>query len=105
MGDTGTADIEVRTPKVRAFQTARTADGRGRLGKTRSLGYDGAVSWEPEVDEIRRRVELAKQMGGEANVERQHAGGKLTIRERIERLVDAGTLHETGALTGKSTYE
>jgi acetyl-CoA carboxylase carboxyltransferase component len=63
------------------------------------------VSWEAEVEEIRRRVELAKQMGGAANVERQHAGGKLTVRERIDCLLDPGSFHEVGALAGKATYE
>ncbi|MFN7930634.1 MAG: carboxyl transferase domain-containing protein [Blastocatellia bacterium] len=63
------------------------------------------MSWQPEVDEIKRRVELAKQMGGEANVARQHNNGRLTVRERIERLLDANSFHETGALAGKATYE
>ena len=63
------------------------------------------MSWEAEVEEIRRRVELAKQMGGAANVERQHAGGKLTVRERIDCLLDPGSFHEVGALAGKATYE
>lgn len=63
------------------------------------------MSWESEVDEIKRRVELARQMGGEANVERQHASGKLTVRERIEQLLDYGSFHEIGALAGKATYE
>jgi len=62
------------------------------------------LSWQPEVDEIKRRVELAKQMGGEANVARQHANGRLTVRERIERLLDEGSFHETGALAGKAAY-
>ncbi|MBL8191136.1 MAG: methylmalonyl-CoA carboxyltransferase, partial [Acidobacteria bacterium] len=62
------------------------------------------MSWQPEVDEIKRRVELAKQMGGEANVARQHANGRLTVRERIERLLDEGSFHETGALAGKAAY-
>jgi acetyl-CoA carboxylase carboxyltransferase component len=44
-------------------------------------------------------------MGGQANVARQHANGKLTIRERIDRLVDAGTFHEIGALAGKAAYD
>src|SRR4029079_16624751 len=30
--------------------------------------------------------------------------GRLTVRERIERLFDAGTFHETGALAGRGTY-
>lgn len=63
------------------------------------------MSWQPEVDEIKRRVELAKQMGGEANVARQHSNGRMTVRERIERLLDPGSFHETGALAGKATYE
>ena len=62
------------------------------------------MSWEPELDELRRRTELAHQMGGPERVERQHASGRLTVRERIERLFDAGTFHETGALAGRATY-
>ncbi len=43
-------------------------------------------------------------MGGEERVERQRASGRLTVRERIERLFDEGTFHETGALAGAATY-
>ena len=63
------------------------------------------MSWEAEVDEIKRRVELARQMGGEANVARQHTSGKLTVRERIDRVLDPGSFHEIGAMAGKATYE
>jgi acetyl-CoA carboxylase carboxyltransferase component len=63
------------------------------------------LSWEEEVEEIKRRAEMAKQMGGPENVARQHANGKLTIRERIEQLIDPGSFHETGALAGKAVYE
>ena len=63
------------------------------------------MSWQEEVDEIRRRVELAKQMGGADNVKRQHDGGKLTVRERIERLLDPGSFHEYGALAGVPKYD
>jgi acetyl-CoA carboxylase carboxyltransferase component len=63
------------------------------------------LSWESEIEEIERRVEMAKQMGGAANVERQHSSGKLTVRERIEQLVDSGSFHEIGALAGKAAYE
>jgi acetyl-CoA carboxylase carboxyltransferase component len=62
------------------------------------------MSWEPELDELRRREELARGMGGEERVARQHASGRLTVRERIERLFDAGSFHETGALTGRASY-
>ena len=63
------------------------------------------MSWEPEIEELRRRMELARQMGGPENVERQHKAGRLTVRERIERLLDPGSFHETGALAGAAIYE
>src|ERR1700751_2442683 len=63
------------------------------------------MSWEKEVEEIRRRGELAKQMGGADNIKRQHDGGKLTVRERIEKLLDPGSFHEYGALAGAPKYE
>src|SRR4029078_12703352 len=61
--------------------------------------------WEPEVAELRRREDLAKRMGGAERVERQRATGRLNVRERIDRLFDPGTFHETGALAGKGTYD
>ncbi len=63
------------------------------------------MSWQKEVDEIKRRAELARMMGGAENVERQHAAGRLTVRERIDKLLDAGSFHETGALAGKAKYD
>ncbi|MEA2459705.1 MAG: hypothetical protein QOC95_2677, partial [Thermoleophilaceae bacterium] len=44
-------------------------------------------------------------MGGEERVARQHASGRLTVRERIERLFDPGSFHETGGIAGVGTYE
>ena len=63
------------------------------------------MTWEPELDELRRRTELAQQMGGPERVERQHASGRLDVRERIARLFDDDTFHETGGLAGKGTYD
>ena len=60
------------------------------------------MTWEPEIEEMQLRLDLAKKMGGEANIKRQHDGGKLTIRERVESLVDDDTFDETGALAGKA---
>src|SRR5215204_4317663 len=61
--------------------------------------------WEPEIAELRRREELARQMGGAERVERQRATGRLTVRERVERLFDPDTFHETGMLAGQGTYD
>jgi acetyl-CoA carboxylase carboxyltransferase component len=63
------------------------------------------VTWEPELEEIRGRTELAKRMGGAERVQRQHDQGRLTIRERLDRLCDEGSFHEIGALAGFPTYE
>ena len=62
------------------------------------------MSWEKEVEEIRRREALAKRMGGPEKVKRQHDGGKLTVRERVDRLLDPGSFHEIGGLAGWATY-
>ena len=62
------------------------------------------MSWKEETEEIRRRESLARAMGGPEAVARQHAGGKLTVRERIDALTDPGTFHETGALAGRARY-
>lgn len=62
------------------------------------------MSWQPEVDELKRRMELARQMGGPERVAKHRSQGKLTVRERINQLLDPGTFHEVGALAGKATY-
>ena len=44
--------------------------------------------------------------GGRAAIERQHAKGRLTARERIERLIDPGTaFFEIGLWAGWNMYE
>ena len=50
-----------------------------------------------------RRRALAHEMGGEEKVERHRSQGKLTVRERIDALLDPGTFREVGALTGRAT--
>ena len=52
---------------------------------------------EPEdiLADLERRAELG---GGEARLEKQHAAGKLTARERIELLFDPGTFEEVDKL-------
>ncbi|HSN39543.1 MAG TPA: carboxyl transferase domain-containing protein [Burkholderiales bacterium] len=63
------------------------------------------MSWRPEIEEIRRRRELADACGGAAAVEKHHAAGKLTVRERIARLLDPGSFREVGKLAGRGTYD
>ena len=63
------------------------------------------MSWKPELEELARRTAMAGEMGGADKVKRQHDGGRLTVRERITGLVDAGSVHEVGALSGVGEYD
>ncbi len=62
------------------------------------------MTWTPELDELARRTAMAHQMGGADKVKRQHDAGRLTVRERIDKLVDGGSFHEVGALSGIGEY-
>jgi acetyl-CoA carboxylase carboxyltransferase component len=50
------------------------------------------------IDELKRRQEIALQMGGKERIERHRQRGHITVRERIDKLVDPGTFIETGML-------
>src|SRR5262249_3451543 len=63
------------------------------------------MNWQRELDELRRRERMAHAMGGPDNVKRQHDGGRLTVRERIAKLIDAGSFHEVGAIAGRACYD
>ena len=63
------------------------------------------MSWQPELEELRERERRARELGGADKVKRQHDAGKLTIRERIDGLVDRGSFHELGAIAGKAEYD
>ncbi len=63
------------------------------------------MSWQKEVDELRRREKLALEMGGAEKVERQKSRGKLTVRERLDAVIDPDSLHEIGAISGKARYD
>ena len=61
--------------------------------------------WQPEIEELNARAEMANRMGGEEGIAVQHKRGKLTIRERLDTLCDPGTFQEIGGLAGHATYE
>jgi acetyl-CoA carboxylase carboxyltransferase component len=54
--------------------------------------------WGPLVGDLKARKDRALSMGGGDLVERQHSLGKLTVRERLDLLVDPGTWVEFGLL-------
>jgi len=61
------------------------------------------MSWQKEVDEIERRRKRALEHGGSEAVEKQHARGRLTVRERLDALVDRDSFREHGRVAGAST--
>ncbi|MDI3558809.1 acyl-CoA carboxylase subunit beta [Bradyrhizobium sp. Arg816] len=63
------------------------------------------MNWKPELDELARREAFAREMGGVDKVKRQHDQGRLTVRERIDRLIDSGSFHEIGAVSGIGEYD
>jgi acetyl-CoA carboxylase carboxyltransferase component len=61
---------------------------------------------EALVAELRERTALVAQGGGDAAVERHRARGKLTARERVDRLVDPGAAFlELNALAAWGMYD
>ncbi|HEX8473680.1 MAG TPA: acyl-CoA carboxylase subunit beta [Pyrinomonadaceae bacterium] len=49
---------------------------------------------ETKLERLREQTRQATEGGGAARVERQHAAGKMTARERVEFLLDEGTFEE-----------
>jgi acetyl-CoA carboxylase carboxyltransferase component len=63
------------------------------------------VSWQDELDDLERRRVLARQMGGPEKVARHEAAGKLTVRARVDALLDAGSFREFGSIAGVAEYD
>lgn len=58
------------------------------------------TDWDPLLKDLQQRRDTARAMGGTERLERQHAGGRLDARARVERLLDPGAFVELGALVG-----
>ena len=52
------------------------------------------MALKDELDKLAELEEKIKAGGGKERIQRQHASGKLTARERIDLLFDRGTFHE-----------
>src|SRR5258708_12437650 len=63
------------------------------------------MNWKPELDDLARREAFAREMGGVDKVKRQRDQGRLTVRERIDKLVDENSFHEVGAVSGTAEYD
>src|SRR5574342_1100133 len=54
------------------------------------------MSMKDHVEDLAARRARAAGMGGDEAVEKQHAAGKLTVRERLDLLFDTGSFNEIG---------
>jgi methylmalonyl-CoA carboxyltransferase 12S subunit len=55
-----------------------------------------AHTMQEKIEELRKRRERTMLGGGAEKLEKQRQAGKLTARERVELLVDAGSFEESG---------
>jgi acetyl-CoA carboxylase carboxyltransferase component len=62
------------------------------------------MNWKIETDEIARRRKLALKQGGADAIAKHHSKGRLTIRERIEKLLDPGSFEEVGPSAGAAHH-
>ena len=54
------------------------------------------MSWDDRMKDFEARRARARAMGGPERLARRRAEGRLNARERVERLVDAGSFMEIG---------
>jgi 3-methylcrotonyl-CoA carboxylase beta subunit len=57
------------------------------------------------VSAVRNEEEQIREGGGTKAIESQHAKGRLTARERIQRLIDPGTFFELGIYAANRMYD
>jgi propionyl-CoA carboxylase beta chain len=62
-------------------------------------------TFDEKVELLRQHREEAIHSASEAAVEKQHAKGKLTARERIDKLLDPGSFQELDTFVRHRTYE
>jgi len=58
-----------------------------------------------KLNELKFRRDESKKMGGSEAIARQHSAGRLTVRERIEKISDIGSFQEVGTLAGTGVYD
>lgn len=66
-----------------------------KLQNAIAAGHVMKLTGQNIINELQDRREQARLGGGAARIDRQHAAGKLTARERIDVLLDPGSFEET----------
>lgn len=63
---------------------------------TNTVAKPRAKTIDEKIDELRGKRAHLELGGGQAGIDKQHAAGKLTARERVAKLVDGGSFQEIG---------
>src|SRR6202035_4326304 len=71
-----------------------------------SAGFEANMRFLADLmSQVRNEGERICEGGGAKAIENQHAKGRLTARERIEKLADPGTFFELGLYAAHGMYE
>src|SRR5258706_3426751 len=71
-----------------------------------STGFEANMRYLADlVSAVRNEEEQIREGGGPKAIESQHAKGRMTARERIQKLVDPGSFFELGAYAAYRMYE
>jgi acetyl-CoA carboxylase carboxyltransferase component len=96
---TGAAGEE-RSRGAGPASTGAAGEERSRGAGPASTGAANTLVARPPlrslVEDLHERRAQARSGGGPEKIERQHEQGKLTARERLDALIDAGTFTELG---------
>jgi propionyl-CoA carboxylase beta chain len=90
-----TVRVSLRTDTARAAETDRAPSDAIRASEPKE--HHVPTSNEERIARLERMRSESLEGGGPVRVERQHAWGKLTARERIELLLDPGSFQELDA--------
>ena len=82
------------------FSKVNVASRPGDRHRGEELRMARAEDWKDTLDELARRRDHSRAMGGAERLAKHHGKGKLDARARIDHLLDKGTFREFGTLVG-----
>ena len=90
--------------RARELHRGRPA-GAGRITCARPMRQKSPETYEEKLAQLEELRDAAIHHASEAAVEKQHAKGKYTARERIEKLLDPGSFQELDTYVRHRTTE
>jgi len=101
----GIQTIKINLPNVtrvtKAAPTDLTTPEKRKTFNVNGKGY----AMDEKLKELQEKLQKAHLGGGVERIEKQHAKGKLTARERIQILLDDNTFEEIGAFATHQCHD